>query len=741
MRMQLIGNRYRIKGLIGEGGMASVYSAIDEKLDRRVAVKILHSHLSKNQDIRQRFHLEAKSIADIDHPNIIKVYDFSGDDSDQLWIVTEILYGVDLSEFVKKYPGNRLEPMVAALITRQICFALDIVHSNGIVHRDIKPENIMVLDTGIIKLMDFGIAKVAQNQNATQTGTFMGSPSYMSPEQIKGIKVDVRTDIYSLNILLYEIITGVLPYIGTNTVDVINKIMIGKYIPAPEIIADIPYRLNEILLKGMEGDRNHRFADVKSFAYEMDKLLQSYSLTDTVTSLRFFMKQPEQFLGSLKKKSKIRSRVSRKQKKSIRTAPPIVPTIPRPPSVLTKVPNQSPSTKTQQKRPPSAGSTTIQPVGGVRSTKSRKKNSVPPSMTRHHPNSGGKRHTKIQTQNRKHGSYQKRKSRSSSNQFRSTQSHSEDKFWLYLALASLVFGVAIFGFFRFKNNSLPLKDLWTETDKKDKKRTNRPVANSGKKPEIAASPTTQLKASAPPDDVKPEEPKVSIPPKEITKVEAPPQQPKTVVKTRPKNKLVTKSPKSGASVDSQRPKTMRPKPRPDKPNTRPTIVASKPKDVPKPQTPVKNTPGRIRVSSAPAGDIYIDGQLFGTSNDPSVRRRGIILDPGSYSITVKRPGFEDSKKRISLKSSEELNVNFKLVKSANQSKLVIQTNKIPSQLTIEEIGGARYRSNRPIARLRTPLELKPGTYKVVVRYRNDKFERVVTLNKNSGEIVLDAQFK
>ena len=112
--MQLIGNRYRIKGLIGEGGMASVYSAIDEKLDRRVAVKILHSHLSKNQDIRQRFHLEAKSIADIDHPNIIKVYDFSGDDSDQLWIVTEILYGVDLSEFVKKYPGNRLEPMVAA---------------------------------------------------------------------------------------------------------------------------------------------------------------------------------------------------------------------------------------------------------------------------------------------------------------------------------------------------------------------------------------------------------------------------------------------------------------------------------------------------------------------------------------------------------------------------------------------------------------------------------------------------
>ena len=157
--------------------MASVYSAIDEKLDRRVAVKILHSHLSKNQDIRQRFHLEAKSIADIDHPNIIKVYDFSGDDSDQLWIVTEILYGVDLSEYVQKFPGNRLEPTIAAIITRQICNALDEVHHNGIVHRDIKPENIMVLDTGLIKLMDFGIAKVAQNQMQPKPGHLWALPA------------------------------------------------------------------------------------------------------------------------------------------------------------------------------------------------------------------------------------------------------------------------------------------------------------------------------------------------------------------------------------------------------------------------------------------------------------------------------------------------------------------------------------------------------------------------------------
>lgn len=250
MRMQLIGNRYRIKGLIGEGGMAAVYSAIDEKLGRRVAIKILHSHLSKNDDIRHRFHQEARSISSIDHPNIIKVFDFSGEESEQLWIVTEILYGVDLAEYTHEFPNKRLHPIVASLITREICRALSIAHRNGIIHRDVKPENIMVLDSGRVKLMDFGIAKVSENSNATQTGTFMGSPSYMSPEQIRGSQqIDQRTDIYSLSVLFYEITCGVLPYVGSSTADVIAKILSTPFKKPLQIMPSIPEPVSNIIEK------------------------------------------------------------------------------------------------------------------------------------------------------------------------------------------------------------------------------------------------------------------------------------------------------------------------------------------------------------------------------------------------------------------------------------------------------------------------------------------------------------
>ena len=162
MRHKYIGDRYRLKTLIG-GGMASVYAAVDEKLDRRVAIKILHSHLAKNDDI-ERFHMEARSISSIDHPNIVKVYDYSGPDSKLLWFVSEILYGLDLASYVKKFPARRTPPLLAFLIAAEIAEALISAHSNGIIHRDIKPENVMVLDAGKIKLMDFGIAKIAENE-------------------------------------------------------------------------------------------------------------------------------------------------------------------------------------------------------------------------------------------------------------------------------------------------------------------------------------------------------------------------------------------------------------------------------------------------------------------------------------------------------------------------------------------------------------------------------------------------
>ena len=177
MKNKLLGGRYRIQEKIGEGGMAFVYLALDEKLGRRVAIKVLHEHMEKNEDIRKRFQMEAQAISSLDHPNIVKIYDFSGDESERLWIVTEVIRGQNLAQIVQKNVNQSLHPVPAACVVREICKALHKAHTTGIVHRDIKPENVMITNEGRVKLMDFGIAKDMQKSNLTLTGTFMGSPA------------------------------------------------------------------------------------------------------------------------------------------------------------------------------------------------------------------------------------------------------------------------------------------------------------------------------------------------------------------------------------------------------------------------------------------------------------------------------------------------------------------------------------------------------------------------------------
>ncbi|RYZ68468.1 MAG: serine/threonine protein kinase, partial [Proteobacteria bacterium] len=283
----LIGQRYRLKALIGEGGMASVYSALDEKLERKVAIKILHPHLARNNDIRDRFLLEARTVSGLDHPNILRVYDFSGLESEQLWIVMEILHGEDLSEYVKSFPKNRLQFIVAALITREICRALNEAHKLNIVHRDIKPENIMMLQNGQLKLMDFGIAKV-HRANATQTGIFMGSPSYMSPEQIRGTDVDARADIYSLSVLFYEILTGQLPFVGKSTAEVINRIMVGRYSAPNLLINELPPPLTQIIQKGLQHHKDERYQSITEMALALDSFLTSVNFRESRIELEEF---------------------------------------------------------------------------------------------------------------------------------------------------------------------------------------------------------------------------------------------------------------------------------------------------------------------------------------------------------------------------------------------------------------------------------------------------------------------
>jgi len=289
MEGELLGGRYRIRELLGEGGMARVYVAIDEKLGRKVAIKVLHQHFAENKDVRQRFEMEATAISSMDHRNILKVYDFSGRDSEQLWIVTEILKGRNLAQFAQTFPKGALHPIIATCMVRELTKALDHAHGCQLIHRDIKPENVMVLSHGGIKLMDFGIAKNLHTSSVTLTGTFMGSPSYMSPEQVRGRDIDLRSDIYSLGVLFYEIVTGRLPYQGNTTHDVIIKIVEGKFVAPRKIQPHLPVELDKIICKAMSKDAKLRYQISRSFARDLDIFLQRLGFVESHVELeRFF---------------------------------------------------------------------------------------------------------------------------------------------------------------------------------------------------------------------------------------------------------------------------------------------------------------------------------------------------------------------------------------------------------------------------------------------------------------------
>ena len=306
MQGQVLGNRYRIIDQLGEGGMAFVYLAVDEKLGRKVAIKVLHEHMERNPDIRHRFHLEAQSISALDHPNIVKIYDFSGDKSHRLWIVTEVIRGKNLAQFVDQYTGGHLHPIVAACLVREICKALEKAHNHGIVHRDIKPENIMVTVNGRTKLMDFGIAKDLAKSGMTMTGTFMGSPSYMSPEQIRGRDVDLRSDLYSLSVLFYEIVTGRLPFVGTSTHDVVMKIMTGEYTFPKYLVDGLPDELNDMIMRGMSRDPVIRQQAAREYGIEIDQYLQNIGFDESHIELERYFKDRRSYDARLQRSDKTR---------------------------------------------------------------------------------------------------------------------------------------------------------------------------------------------------------------------------------------------------------------------------------------------------------------------------------------------------------------------------------------------------------------------------------------------------
>ena len=302
---RLLGGRYRIRGQIGEGGMASVFTAVDERLDRRVAVKVMHSRLAHDKNLRNRFLLEAKTLSGFDHPNIIRIFDYSGDDQKELWIVTEILRGSNLSQFAEKFPKNCLHPVIATLISEEVCKALSYAHEKGIYHRDVKPENIFILNDGRVKLMDFGIAKDANRSNITMTGTFMGSPSYMPPEQVRGAEIDHRSDIYSLCVMFYEITTGKLPFPGNNPSEVITKILAGQFLSPAAVAPWLPEPIVEVILKGMAGSPSDRFYDVLELKAKLRRFLEDHDFKQSHLELEAYFRDRHSFDRRLKKAIKL----------------------------------------------------------------------------------------------------------------------------------------------------------------------------------------------------------------------------------------------------------------------------------------------------------------------------------------------------------------------------------------------------------------------------------------------------
>lgn len=262
----MLDDRYEILEVIGTGGMAVVYKAMCHRLNRYVAVKILRDELANDEEFRKRFQTEAQAVAMLSHPNIVSVYDVSHSDGVE-YIVMELIEGVTLMQYMKK--KGALGWKEALHFAVQISKALEHAHEKGIVHRDIKPQNIMIIKDGTIKVADFGIAALesAQEKKSDQT---VGSVHYIAPEQARGEQPDPRSDIYSLGVVMYEMLTGKMPYDGDTAEQVAMKHITGHPVPPQELNPDIPEELAAITLKAMNSDINARYQSASELLRDLE---------------------------------------------------------------------------------------------------------------------------------------------------------------------------------------------------------------------------------------------------------------------------------------------------------------------------------------------------------------------------------------------------------------------------------------------------------------------------------------
>ena len=271
---KMLDDRYEILELIGTGGMANVYKARCHRLNRLVAIKILKSDLADNADFRRRFHDESQAVAQLSHANIVSVYDVSTN-PDREYIVMELIDGITLKQYMER--RGRMDWRESLHFITQIMRGLSHAHSRGIIHRDIKPQNIMVLRDGGVKVADFGIACLA-NAGQTLTQEALGSVHYISPEQARGDRIDARSDIYSAGVVLYEMLTGRLPFEGDSAVSVAIQHLSSVPLAPRDIDPSIPEPLELICVKAMNSDPNKRYASADAMIEDLEKFRRDPSV-------------------------------------------------------------------------------------------------------------------------------------------------------------------------------------------------------------------------------------------------------------------------------------------------------------------------------------------------------------------------------------------------------------------------------------------------------------------------------
>lgn len=804
MKNKTLGGRYRIQERIGEGGMAFVYLALDVKLGRRVAIKVLHEHMEKNEDIRKRFQMEAQAISSLDHPNIVKIYDFSGDESERLWIVTEVIRGQNLAQLVQEKPGQSLHPVPAACIVREICKALYKAHTTGIVHRDIKPENVMITNEGRVKLMDFGIAKDMQKSNLTLTGTFMGSPSYMSPEQIRGRDVDSRSDIYSLGVLFYEIVTGKLPYTGQTTHDVVMRIMEGEFTYPRFLLPTLAPEVDTAIVRAMQKDAGKRFQSIAEFGDAIDHFLTTYGHVESHVELERYFKDRRGYEEKLKRSPalgtiagpipspghtpKNHMMTSSRQNVHIATtrdrasqAPhgrqTAQQTIPVPQVAATAhVPYQRNSQiiRSEVPAPMVVVSKTAEAPQERMARPERAPNAAIPGRTLP-PRAFPHVRASVKSPAQPRQEVQKRHVRPRVPRRSSIRYHAVPReqyaalpaahqYLIGFLLVGVIVALTLWGFWELQNriSDQPVKSPKNveKAFRNDSQRhpgkkqpidaISNPAKGSQKKIETeegSASVAAQ-KQSANPDSTKDtrHSPRIGRSPadgnvKSSTPSTATPTSTRRSASSRKSEKNTRNA---GAVKPEQRPE-QRPEQKPDKrPESKPEKrIAVAPTT---PEKPLSDK-GEFSVSSQPAAEIWVDGKKLGTTVDQTSGSGWITLATGNHTLELRRSGYETWEEKIVIEGGERkkiqsiaLQKNQQTGGSVESYSLTISAQPIPATVSLKNLDTGNTESFTLNEPGRT-MDLPPGHYHIKVEKNGVVKERKLNLTGNTRSLTFSVEFK